>query len=335
MLRFTWRRTLAWGFIATVIIGAWLFASSLNPDAKREAPTEGSSSPIAIEPAVLVDTPPASDGRPLDVGPRQGQLAPNFEASDLSGRRFQLSEYRGHPTLVNFWASWCIACKKELPAIQAVAKEHEVRGLRVLAVNMGDDPEAARRSLEARGVSALAVALDLKAKVADAYGVRGLPVTFFVDPDGVIRRVRFGEMSQDMVSRFTLELLGASPPVAEAAPTSAPPAPGHAAEQATVKITLEMFGSGTLLLQSPSLRCGASFCAGFLLQALRDMQGVRDATSRVINEQTGDWGFAITYDPARVTPQDVIAVYERSLTEKPDPLYPLPHRVEIVDASRG
>lgn len=90
-----------------------------------------------------------------------------------------------------------------------------------------------------------------------------------------------------------------------------------------------------MLLQSPSLRCGAGFCAGFLLQALQDMRGVRDATSRVINQQTGDWGFAITYDPALVTPAGVIAVYDSSLTTHPDPLYPLPHRVEIVQTAGG
>lgn len=259
MLRFTWRRALAWGIVAVVIVGAWLFASSLNPDGQRKSTTAGSASPAAIEPAVLVDTPPVSDGRTLDVGTRQGQLAPNFEASDLSGRRFELSEYRGHPTIVNFWASWCIACKKELPAIQAVAQEHQVHGLRVLAVNLGDDPETARRTLEARGITALDVALDLKATVADAYGVRGLPVSFFLGSDGVVRRVRFGEMSPEIVSRYALEILDQRPAALGASPEpNATPAAG-APKQATLKITLDMFGPGTLLLQSPSLRCGADF----------------------------------------------------------------------------
>lgn len=432
MLRFTWRRTLAWGIIAAVIIGAWLFASSLNPDGQRKSTTAGSASPAAIEPAVIVDTPPVRDGRTIEIGARQGQLAPNFQASDLSGRRFELREYRGQPTIVNFWASWCIACKKELPAIQAVAQEHQVHGLRVLAVNMGDDPETARRALDARGITALDVALDLKMTVAGAYGVRGLPVSLFLDGDGVVRRVRFGEMSPEMVDRYALEILdqrpaalGASPepnatPTARAsepaavklvvdrygpstlllqspilrcaagfcssafivplqdtpgitdlwwpsdrgstdtglaiaydseritpdgiialyseALTKSPdpvyPLPHKVevvyAEQATLKITLDMFGPGTLLVQSPSLRCGAGFCAGNILKALRELRGVKSVNSRVVDEQTGDWGFAVTYDPLSATPDEIVATYEAALRQQPDPEYPLPHRVEIV-----
>jgi len=328
MLRFTWRRTLAWGIIAAVIIGAWLFASSLNPDAKGKSTMTGSASPSAIAPAVLVDTPPVSDGRRLDIGARQGQLAPNFEASDLSNRRFELSDYRGHPTLVNFWASWCTACKQELPAIQAAAKEHEVHGLRVLAVNMGDDPETARHSLASRGITALDVALDLKTTVADAYGVHGLPVSFFLGADGVVRRVRFGEMSPEIVNRYVLEILDQRPAALGASPE--PDAtPAAASPPATVRLVVDRYGPSTLLLQSPILRCSAGFCSSAFIVPLLDTSGIVEAWWPS-DRGSSDQGLGVRYDASAMTPDGIVALYEQALTKSPDPKYPLPHDVEVI-----
>ncbi|MHB8631370.1 MAG: TlpA disulfide reductase family protein [Candidatus Limnocylindria bacterium] len=327
---------MAIGIVGLVALGAWMLALRLN-SGRSTAPT--SSGRVAVAPAVLVQTPPLASDPNAKVGLGTGDLAPNFEASDLNGRRFALSQLRGHPLVVNFWASWCTSCAAEMPAIQSTLGQYRARGLRVLAVNMGDDPGTARGFLQARGVD-LPVALDTKLTVARAYRVTGLPVTYFLDAGGVIRHVRFGEMSGAMVDGYASELV-ASAPAASAPPSTAPvirlpgdqPAtPPATAQPATVKLSVGLFGPGTMLLQSPSLRCGAGFCAGFLLQALQNMSGVSDATSRVVNQQTGDWGFAITYDPALVTPAGVIAVYDSSLTTHPDPLYPLPHRVEIVQA---
>lgn len=338
-MKTNYRRLMAIGIVGLVALGAWALALRLNSGRSTTATSGGS---VAIAPAVLVQTPSLASDPNAKVGLRTGDLAPNFEASDLSGKRFMLSQLRGHPLVVNFWASWCTSCAAEMPAIQSTLGQYRARGLRVLAVNMGDDADTARRFLQARGVD-LPVALDTKLTVARAYRVTGLPVTYFLDADGIIRHVRFGEMSGAMVDGYASDLVGgaaaaSAPPSAAAAirlPGDQPATPPATAQPATVKLSVGQFGPGTMLLQSPSLRCGAGFCAGFLLQALQDMRGVRDATSRVINEQTGDWGFAITYDPALVTPAGVIAVYNSSLTTHPDPLYPLPHRVEIVQAAGG
>jgi thiol-disulfide isomerase/thioredoxin len=325
-----WKLLFAWVTVIAVIVAVWLWASSPNPDAKRarDAAQDAPASRSAIRPAALVDTPPANEGIVAEVGPRRGQLAPDFEASDLDGRRFRLSDYRGNPTIINFWASWCTACKKELPAIEAAAREHEIHGLRVVAVNMGDDPDAARNSLKARGVT-LPVALDLDSVVAERYGVRGLPVSFFLDANGVIQRVQFGEMSEEMVSRFALEILdqranaGASPEVVGTQSGSPP-------NQATLKVTLDAFGPGTLLLRTPILRCSAGFCSSAFIVPLMGTPGITQLDWWP--PDAPDAGLAVTYDASQITPDDVIALYNKTLRESPDPLYPLPHRTEVVRA---
>lgn len=316
--------------VGAVALGLWLL---FRPGGGDSSPAgDLSSSTADVQPAALVDT-PLSTGEGLQVAAETDALAPDFEASDLDGNRFRLSDYRGRPVLLNFWAVWCTACKAEMPAMQAVLDEHRAEGFAIIAVNMGDEAGPARGYLEDVGVD-FDVAMDPDLALSRAYRIVGLPVSYFIDADGVIRRVRFGEMTQDMVETFTHEILGSGPASAEGeAPEAAAPPPAEG-EPAVLRITEELDGPGTMLLQSPSLRCAADFCAGYLLLDLREAPGVTNANSRVINQQTGDWGFVVTYDPARMSPDDITAVYQRSLTEHPDPVYPAPHRVEYLRADR-
>lgn len=309
--------------IGAVVFGLWLRSGAFG------GPSNGG---VAVRPAVLLESPGSTHGQ-RRAAAETGALAPDFEASDLEGNRFRLSDYRGRLVLLNFWATWCTACKAEMPAMQAVQDMHGEQVVKVVAVNMGDDPGRARAYLEDLGVD-FDVAMDPDLTLSRAYRVAGLPVTYFIDADGVIRRIRLGEMTREMAMAFTHEILGSGPTSVESgAPQPAAPAPAPG-EPATLRVTRDMDGPGTVLLQSPSLRCAIDFCAGYLLQDLRDTPGVTNATSRVVDERTGAWGLLVTYDPAVLTVDEIVAVYQRSLTEHPDPLYPAPHRVEYARADR-
>jgi len=134
-------------------------------------------------------------------GVRPGDLAPDFTLETLAGDSVTLSELRGHPILVNVWASWCTPCKYEMPAIQKVYEELKDQGLVVLAVNLTKKDDLAAVSTFVQELSlTFPVLLDVDGQVEEAYQLRGLPSSFFIDGDGIIQSVVIGgPMSEDVV----------------------------------------------------------------------------------------------------------------------------------------
>jgi peroxiredoxin len=123
--------------------------------------------------------------------PQVSGPAPDFETETPAGEKISLSAYRGKPVLLTFWATWCEPCKKEMPEIQAADEAHKKDGLVVLAVNFGEKAEAAEEFSKKMGLT-FPILLDRRANIAERYGVVSLPVTFFIDPGGIIRERVFG-----------------------------------------------------------------------------------------------------------------------------------------------
>lgn len=130
--------------------------------------------------------------------------APNFELTGLDGSTYRLSSYRGRVVFINFWATWCEPCKKELPAMQQFAGEND-RAV-VLAVNVDEPEDSVRAFLTEFGATELTVLLDPDLAVYDAYGVNRLPITFVVDPSGVVRYAHVGELTLDALNAYRDEL---------------------------------------------------------------------------------------------------------------------------------
>lgn len=140
--------------------------------------------------------------------PREGFLAPDFAVERGDGGTFLLSEARGHPVILNFWASWCPPCRAEMPALDRVQKELASVGLEVLAVNVTrQDTEVAARGLVADLGLDLPIAFDRDGQVERSYLVRALPTTFFIDAEGVIRTVLIGGPMRESVLRAEAEAL--------------------------------------------------------------------------------------------------------------------------------
>lgn len=135
------------------------------------------------------------------VGMRRGQLAPNFEATDLTGKRVKLSDLRGNVVLVNFYASWCTACKKELPAFQRVWQKHRDQGFEILGVNNGESKSTATDYLRENGAQFNAV-IDPDQTIVDQYKVRGMPVSVLVDRDGLVLDYNAGELAESDADRL-------------------------------------------------------------------------------------------------------------------------------------
>jgi cytochrome c biogenesis protein CcmG, thiol:disulfide interchange protein DsbE len=125
-----------------------------------------------------------------------GTPAPDFTTEGLAGDTVRLSQFRGHPILINFWATWCTACRTEMPAIEQAWERYRGRGFQVIAVDYQESNTAAMRTfLSTLGVRFVA-ALDTQGKIAAAYNVTvGLPTSIFVGRDGVARIIHLGQMS--------------------------------------------------------------------------------------------------------------------------------------------
>lgn len=118
--------------------------------------------------------------------PAVGTAAEDFRLTDLEGKQQTLSHYRGKVVLVNFWATWCRPCTTEMPAMQATYDKLRDKGFVVLAINELEADAKVREHIEQYGHT-FPVLMDRDNKVANQFGVFGLPVSVFIDEKGIVR----------------------------------------------------------------------------------------------------------------------------------------------------
>ena len=116
-----------------------------------------------------------------------GKRALDFKLQTLAGDSILLSGLRGKPVLVNFWATWCVPCKTEMPYLQQINDSYSSKGLVVLTVDWKEKPETIQKFMTSNNLS-MTVAMDIDGKVAQAYAVGAIPTTFLIDKDGIIRQ---------------------------------------------------------------------------------------------------------------------------------------------------
>jgi len=167
--------------------------------------TAGDGSVVELHPAdASIDTLVAAG---QSVGLRAGDVAPDFEFSTFDGRRMRLSDFRGQPVLLNFWATWCGPCRAELPVMEQKLRQHAAEGLVVIGVNNGERIETAERFLEKLDVTLTAYAYDPAADVARRYSLVGMPTSFFIDSEGVITSVFASALNEAVMEQAINEAI--------------------------------------------------------------------------------------------------------------------------------
>jgi len=141
---------------------------------------------------------------------QRGDAAPSFALTTLAGQTLRFPEdVAGRGVVIRFWAGWCRFCEPEMKEIDLVAARLAAEGVSVLAVNVGQDRASVQAFVTRVGFRYPAL-VDEPAATARAYGVKGLPTTFFILPDGRVRTRLVGEADAATFERLARELIPAS-----------------------------------------------------------------------------------------------------------------------------
>ena len=131
-----------------------------------------------------------------------GAAAPNFISTDLDGNVIELSELQGQPVILNFWATWCVPCKLEMPELDAAYATYQEQNLAILAVNREESPDTIRPYFYDEMGLAFTPVLDEDGLVANLYGILVMPTTFFINPDGLITAIHRGPLTQNQIQEY-------------------------------------------------------------------------------------------------------------------------------------
>jgi peroxiredoxin len=282
----------------------------LLPDSGTEA---------GVEPPSLLNTPPSNVTS--EIGLEEGKLAPDFEITTTDGRRVRLSDFRGRPVVVNFHALWCTSCLVELPELQAIQEHRGLETFAVLAVNAG---ETKARALEFADFldAPFTFGLDTNLTVSDAYGVRGLPASVFIDAEGVVQVVYFGYPGQELLNRFVDSAIDAQPP-GEIPPVIRTVNTIPRDYLLSVERTDDL-----LVFRSRALRCDAGYCAELVLGEVLSYAGIAVTETAFTADMPS---LTIRYDPAVITEEQVIDAVTDALSLLEDPVYTGELEVVVTD----
>lgn len=144
--------------------------------------------------------------------PEVGQVAPDFDVEFFDGYEWDtrsvanLSDMRGKPVVLNFWASWCVECRYETDVLEQAWLKYREDGVVFLGVAYADVEPNSIAYMQEFGVT-FPHAPDLGTDISQDYEITGVPETFFIDKDGVIRHVQIGAVDQQMLDTLIPQML--------------------------------------------------------------------------------------------------------------------------------
>ena len=137
-----------------------------------------------------------------------GQTIPDFTLPTLSNDSVQLSAHKGEVVYVDFWATWCPPCRKSFPWMEQMHRKYKDAGLKIIAVSIDGDKAAIQSFLNSNPVS-FTVAHDKGGKIADSFGLQGMPTSYLIDRKGVLHYTHAGfrESDKDVLESHIKSLL--------------------------------------------------------------------------------------------------------------------------------
>lgn len=138
--------------------------------------------------------------------PVKKETAADFTLKLFDGGSFRLSDYKGKPVLINFWASSCIICREEAPALERSYQEYSKNGVVFIGIAIYDTETKAREFVKEFQLS-FPIGIDSSREIEKSYRVYGVPTTFFIDKKGLINYLHLGGVSEELLSHELDKLL--------------------------------------------------------------------------------------------------------------------------------
>ncbi len=142
-----------------------------------------------------------------------GSILPDFELLSLDGKTTKISDLHAKVVLINFWATWCPPCVKEMPSLQRLSDKYSAKGLRVVGISLDEDPEVVLEKFLTKNGIKFSSFTDKKGFLADQFDVSGLPLTVVIDANRKVLLQQKGDEewdSEPFLKQFDLWLSEAS-----------------------------------------------------------------------------------------------------------------------------
>lgn len=186
------------GFLVGIAFALALFLGFPGAESEANISARSTAAPEAIE-TVEIGTVVSR------IAPEIGAQAPDFALRDLEGNEVRLSDYRGRTVLLTFWATWCGPCRLEMPTFEGRYQELKDEGFTVLGLNYDEPVEDVSAFRDELGLS-FPLLLDPGGSVQRLYRIRGYPSSIFIDPQGEVRRVHIGLITEGQLRDYLVEL---------------------------------------------------------------------------------------------------------------------------------
>lgn len=180
---------------------------------QQVAPIIQSQPRVQVQPA----EPPSSAGVTTSIGrtPNVGDVAPDFTLKNPKGEKISLSDFKGQPVLINFWATWCGPCRIEMPIIEDMYQKYQDEGFVVLAVDVEESITVVRSFVDSMGLT-FPILLDYRGEIANGrYRIRAFPTSYFVGRDGKVTAAHRGMMTEQIMQRYMDQVLATQPVVGD------------------------------------------------------------------------------------------------------------------------
>jgi len=197
--------------LALLLFGGVLFGISFsNEEGATPAAVASNAGDIPILEQVPEFTRPevgivelgANSGALIEVG----DAAYDFSLNDLNGNTISLSDFRGRPVMLNFWATWCGPCRIEMPELQQTLHDYEGDELAILAINQEESHELVQEFFAEFDLS-LTPLLDSEGTVGELYSIVNFPSTVFINPDGQVTAIHRGILGRSQIDQYLAETI--------------------------------------------------------------------------------------------------------------------------------
>ena len=183
--------------VAAIVGSIWLLEN--DGDLPFLAGSNGGPGPIPDDATyVSLESQGIKLGAKDGPAPKIGEPAPDFALTDLDGNLVRLSDLRGKTVLLNAWATWCTPCKREFPELVGLYEANKDRGLVVIGLNLREAPPVVRKFAEEFGAK-FPIVIDKDGSVISRYRLLGLPSTWFVDANGILRAQHIGLLTEEVL----------------------------------------------------------------------------------------------------------------------------------------